>query len=128
MKYFVKSGLKRLGASKIASKIQLNDSFSVLPQLKTTSFLIIFCKGRMISGKLGINLLTKLILPRNDWIDFLLEGKVIFYMSWVRSGSIMIPCFDKKQPNKIPCVKKNIVFLEFNETPYFLQRSNAFPR
>ena len=105
MKYLVKYGLKRLGALYKASNTFLNDSFSILPQLKTTSFLIMFCKGRMISKKLGINLLTKFIFPRNDCISFLLEGKVIFYMAWVCSGSIMIPCFDTTQPNKIPCVK-----------------------
>ena len=128
MKYLVQYGIKRLGASEIDSKIQLNDYFSGSTHLKTTSFLIIFCKGRMISEKLGINLLTKFIFPRKDCIAFLLEGKVILDMSWVHLGSIVIPCFDTTHPNKRPCVTTNIVFLGFKETPYFLQRSNTFPR
>ena len=74
MKSLLTSGLKRLGASEMASKILWKDSFSVHPQLKIASFLIIFCKGRMISKKLAINLLTKFILLTNDCIAFFLEG------------------------------------------------------
>ena len=62
------------GASDIASTILLNDYFSLLPQLKFASFIIMFCRGRIILEKLGINLVTKLIFPKKDCIAFLLEG------------------------------------------------------
>ena len=81
MESLVKYGIKRPRDFEIDFKIQLNDSFLVLPQLKITSLLIIFCKGRMISEKLGINFLTKFIFPTKYCIAFLLEGKFILDMA-----------------------------------------------
>jgi len=58
----------------IASK----DSLDASCHLTSESFLIMSVICLTNSAKLGINLLMKLILPRNDWMPFLDLGIDIF--------------------------------------------------
>jgi hypothetical protein len=56
----------------------------------------------MISAKLGINLLQKLILPMKDWIDFLFLGMSIYLMAFTLPGSILIPSGETICPKSLP--------------------------
>lgn len=63
---FEKPGLMRTRASVRANLIVENDCFASLVHLISLSFLRIFVMCLTISAKFGINLLKKIIFPKND--------------------------------------------------------------
>ena len=68
-------GLRKLWATKngamiIDCFIKSNASLSLCPHLKTYFFLIMVHKGKTICEKLGTNIFTKFICPRNDCVVF----------------------------------------------------------
>jgi hypothetical protein len=123
-----KSGLRRDGALAIIVLMVSNASFSNAVFLNYMFFLIIFCKGFTISTKSGTNLLTKLIMLKNDCMDLLLCGGEISRMDLVLSRSTEISYLEITFPNKIPSKIVNIVFLVLREIPYFLHYSKIYFR
>ena len=95
-------GVFNAGALMISCLIESKDSLSLCPHLKIEFFLIMDCKGSTIWEKLGMNLLTKFIYPKNDCIDFLLCGKGISKISFILSGSIYMPFLDAINPKGLP--------------------------
>ena len=83
----------------------------------------ICCKGLTIWAKSSTNLCTKLIVPMNDCIPFLLWGKGIYSMALILSGSREIPFLETTWPSSFPSITANTHFLGFSEIPYFRQRS-----
>jgi hypothetical protein len=67
-----------------------------------TNFLIKLCNGLTISEKLGTNLLTKLIFPKKDCMDFLEERGGSLGIAWVISRSIIIPSLNTINPRILP--------------------------
>lgn len=114
MKYRLKYGLNNARAFSILIFILSKDSFSLDPHLNLTFFFIISCLGFTVSTKLGMNHLTKLILPRNDCMAFLFWGGGVFVIYLFLSGSIFIPCLETMKPSSFPSskTKKKILRIE----------------
>jgi hypothetical protein len=75
-----------------------------------------------------MNLLTKLIWPRKDCIDFLEVGGESLVMTCVLSGSIIIPSLDTMNPSNLPYSTTNMDFLGFKEMPNLRHRSRTVRR
>ena len=88
MKWPEKLGVLKARALIIDCLIESDASFSAGPHLNTEFFLIMVCNGKIIWEKSGTNRLTKLIWPKNDYMDFLLWGNGISEISLIISGSI----------------------------------------
>ena len=70
----------------MASLIFLNAYLLSFIHLNFASFLIISWSGLIISEKSEMNLLTKLMLPRNDHITFLLCGGAMLFIALILPG------------------------------------------
>jgi hypothetical protein len=68
----LKSGINNAGDCIIFSLILSKYYFYLDPHLNSTFIFIMSCMGFIVSTKLGMNHLTKFILPKNDCMDFLL--------------------------------------------------------
>ena len=74
----------------------------------------------MIYGKLGTNILTKLIFPRKYYIAFFNPGRPIFSIASTLLGSMIVPYLETMNPiSLLSRTKKNDLF-GFKEIPYFL--------
>ena len=115
------------GAWAIDVFILLNAFFSTSFHLNYTLCLTICIKGLTIWAKSGTNLRTKLIVPMNDCIPFLLWGKGICSMALILSGSMEIPFLETMWPSSFLSIIVNTHFLGFSEMLYFRQCSkNCF--
>jgi hypothetical protein len=72
----------------MAALISLKVFFLSSSHLNSTSLRIIFCKGLIISAKLGVNFLTKLICLKKVCMDFFLWGSRSWDMALILSGSM----------------------------------------
>ena len=111
------------GAWAIDVFILLNAFFSTLVHLNCTLCLTICCKGLTIWAKSGTNLHTKLIVPINDCIPFLLWGKGICSMALILFRSMKIPLLEITWPYSFPFRFAKTHFLGFYEILYFQQHS-----
>ncbi len=112
------------GAFMISCLIKSKASCSICPRLKIKFFLIMDWRGKTICEKSGTNILTKLICPRKDCIDFLLWGKGIWEISLILSGSMWIPYLDTMNPMSFPSLNAKKDFLGLREISYLWQCSN----
>ena len=119
-----KFGLRKVGASTMASLIFSNAYFLSFVHLKLESFLIISCSGLTISTKSEMNLLTKFIFPRKDYMVFLLWGNTIALMASILPGSIVIPSGEITNLSKVPSSIENMLFFGFKDILYPRHLSN----
>jgi hypothetical protein len=91
--------------------------------LNSTYFRIIFCSYFIASAKSRIIFLTKVIFPKNDYMDFLLCGRGSWEITLNHSGSILIPSLEMMWPKSFPSSTPKMVFLGFRDIPYFLHLS-----
>jgi len=120
-----KSVIIKDGSSTMDFFIESEDWLSWDPQWYCTSFFIKFCNGLTISEKLGMNLLTKFIWPRKDCIDFLEEGGGSLEMTWVLSGSMIIPSLNTMNPRSFPCSTTKTDLLGFRDMSYLQHHSRT---
>jgi hypothetical protein len=73
-----------------------------------------------------MNLLTKFICHKKDCMEFFDEGGGSFEMTWVLSGSIIIPSFDTMNPRSLPCSTTKTDFLGFKEMSYLRHRCRTY--
>ena len=78
------------------------------------------------SAKFGINLLTKFILPRKDWMSFFDLGIDKVCITFTLSRSIQTPVAETICPNNLPSSNANCDFLGFTEIPNLLNFKNTF--
>jgi hypothetical protein len=128
MKSLVKSGLTKIVAIVMASLICSKSLFPLSSHSKQASPFNKLFKGLTISTKFGMNLLMKLILPKNDCKDFLSLGRGIFLFASILEGSTEIPSLEMICPNNFPLYTPKIDFLGLRETPYSLHLSNITHR
>ena len=112
--------LEVLGVS-LAALMWLKETFSTSVQLNCTLFFTIYCKGFTICTKSGTNIRTKFIGTINDFIPFLLWGKIIWDITSILSESMEIPFFEMICPNSFPYNTAKMLFFGFKEMSYFLQ-------
>ena len=62
------------------------------------------------SAKFGINLLTKFIFPRKDWISFFDLGIDKVYIVLTLSGSILTLATETTCPNSLLLLKQTVTF------------------
>lgn len=68
-------------------------------------------------ARLGINLLTNLILPRNICSPFLWVGSERGRIAFVLFGLMVKPSLDTICPSNFPWLVENIHLLGLNDTP-----------
>ena len=120
MKSFLKSGLIRTRVLVKACLMDSNHCLDSIVHLRTECFLSMLFSSLIISAKLDINLLKKLILPRKACNSFMFLGGLMLRIASILAGSILIPSFDIMCPSNLPSSNPNKVFLGFNEMPNFL--------
>ena len=113
-----KFGLHKVGAYAMASLNLSNGFLLSFIHLKLKYFFIISCSGFTISMKSNMNLLTKLIFPRKDYMAFLLCGNTITLIASILLGSVVIPSGEITKPSKVPSSMANILFFGFKEILY----------
>ena len=82
----------------------------------------------IISAKLDMNLLKKIILPKKACNSLMFLGGLMLRISSILAGSILIPSFDIMCSSNLPSYNPNKVFLGFNEMPNFLHFMNTLLR
>lgn len=98
----------------IASKLSLPS----LVHLKTIFFLGIEVRGFTKVSRFGMNLLTKLIVPKKLYNPFLWLGSGMAKIDFTLAGSMTKPSFETMYPRSFPwSVAKKHLF-GFREIPY----------
>ena len=95
------------------------DCLASTVHLRTQYFLSILFNFLIISAKLDMNLLKKLILPRKACNSFMFLGGLMLRISSILAGSILIPSLEIMCPSNLPSSNPNKGFLGFNEMPNF---------
>ena len=80
----------------------------------------------MISARLEINLLKKIILPKNACNSLMFLGGWMFSMASILAGSILIPSLEIMCPNNLPSLSPKRLFLGFKDMPYLLHLMNTY--
>ena len=128
MKYLSKLGLTRVGVDVIDYFISSKLAFPSFFQVDTRFFFNIVVRGFTIEERLGMNLLTNLILPKKLYNPFLWLGSVRDRTASTLSGSIFNPFLDTICPMTFPWSVAYTHFLGFRDTPYSLHLSNTYIR
>jgi len=96
--------------------------------MKGISFFNIRVISLIMLKKSWINLLTKLIWPRKDCRDFLLDGRDRLFMALTLSELMAHPSFDMTWPSSLPLSTAKIDFFGFKDIPYLLHLRKACSR
>ena len=120
MKSFLKSGLIRTGFLVKACLIDSNDCLASKFHSRTEYFLSMLFNSLIISAKLDMNLLKKIILPKKSCNYLMFLGGLMFRIVSILAGSILIPYFEIICPSNLPSSSPYRLFLGFKEMPYFL--------
>lgn len=128
IKCLLKSGLIRTGVLVKYSLIASKDCLATNVHLIVESFLSLLFNSLINSSRFEINLLRKLILPRNECSYLMFQGWEMVTMASILAGSILIPSLDMMCPNIFPSSRTKRVFLEFNEIPNSLHFINTLLR
>ena len=120
MKSFLKSGLIRTGVLVKAYLMDSKDCLASIIHLRNESFLSILFISLIMSAKLDMNLLKKLILPRKACNSLMFLGGLMLRIASILVGSILIPYLEIMCPSNLPSYNPNKIFLGFKEIPNFL--------
>ena len=128
MKSLSNFGLMRVGAKAMAALISSKCAFPSLVHENTMFFVSMVVRGFTMVAKLGINLLTKCILPRKLYRPFLWLGRERASISFVLSGLMVRPSLDTICPNNFPWLVAKTHLLGFKDIPYSLHLINTYLR
>ena len=120
MKSFLKSRLIKTGVLVKGCLIESNDFLASTVHLRIESFLSMLFNSLIISTRLDMNLLKKIILPKKACNYLMFLGGLMFRIASILAGSILIPSFEIIFPSNLPYSNPNRLFLGFKEMSYFL--------
>jgi len=115
IKSFWKLGLIRTEVLVRASLMASKDYFSSTVHLSAESFLNMLFSSLFNSAKFEMNLLRKLIFPKNGCNYLMFLGWVMVKIASILARSILIPSLDIICPNSFPSSRPKSVFLGFKE-------------
>ena len=113
VKSFLKSGLISTGVLFKAYLMDLNDCLASKFHLRTESFLSMLFSSLIISTKLDMKLLKKIILPRKACNSLIFLGGLMLIIASILARSIMIPSLEIMFPSNFPSSNPNKLFLGF---------------